>query len=70
MLNKCFNRFRDATLRSLYESKQSIAMFVSSTFVESDVVALHEVREAWDLRTDHLKEPSPIKASEETSEDI
>ena len=38
--------------------------------MESDMVVLHEVRKAWDLRTDHLKEPSPIKASEETSEDI
>ena len=45
-------------------------MFASFTYVESDVVALHVVRDTWDLRTDHLKEPSPIGRCKETGESI
>ena len=36
--------------------------------MEVNVVALHVVRDTWGLRTDNLKEPSPIGRFEETSE--
>ena len=44
--------------------------FVSFTEMEEDVVALHVVRDSWNWRTDHLKEPGPIGRGEETSEGI
>ena len=45
-------------------------MFASFTYEESDVLAIHVVRDTWDLRTDNLKEQSLIERCEETSEDI
>ena len=36
--------------------------------MESNVVALHTVRDSWDLRTDHLKELRSIRRFEKTSE--
>ena len=62
LMSCSYRQQMDMTMASLSYQPNMNATFASFTYVESDVVALHVVKDTQDLRTDHLKEPSPTKS--------